>query len=368
MKKAIIFGLVICLFLSLVTAGLVQAQAGPTVTGGSVQSDFPATLTFNLSAKSDVNITDVRLHYSVAQEGFAQVTAEAFVVFAPARSVDVSWSWDMRQTGGLPPGSSIQYWWTVKDASGNKVDTSPAQVQFDDKRYSWQSLTQGMVNVYWYQGGKSFGDEIMAATQEGLTRLASYTSAQLTKPVKLYIYASATDLQGALIFPTEWTGGVTYTNYRAIVIGIAPNNLTWGKRAITHELTHLVIGLMTLNPYNGMPFWLNEGLAMYNEGPLEANFTSSLKNAVTNNSLISVRSLASPFSAYPDLATLSYAESHSLVDFLVSKYGQDKMFSLLTAFKDGTTHDGALQKVYGFDMDGLDKLWRDYVAKQFGVG
>ena len=41
--------------------------------------------------------------------------------------------------------------------------------------------------------------------------------------------------------------------YGIIAIGIATNNLTWGKSATIHELTHLVIHQMTHNPYSGLP-------------------------------------------------------------------------------------------------------------------
>jgi hypothetical protein len=78
-----------------------------------------------------------------------------------------------------------------------------------------------------------------------------------------------------------------------------------------------------------------------------------------------VRSLASPFSALPELATQSYAQSFSVVEFLISQYGQGKMFTLLNTFRQGSGWDAALVKVYGFDMDGLDKLWREYVAKKY---
>jgi hypothetical protein len=78
-----------------------------------------------------------------------------------------------------------------------------------------------------------------------------------------------------------------------------------------------------------------------------------------------VRSLSSPFSANSDKATLSYAESYSLVDFLITNYGQGKMLELLTTFSEGSSYDGALEKVYGFDMDGLDTLWRDYLVKHY---
>ena len=130
---------------------------------------------------------------------------------------------------------------------------------------------------------------------------------------------------------------------------------------IPHELTHLLVGQMTLNPFSGLPKWLAEGLAMYIEGPLDLIYTAYLYRAIAQNSLISVRSLASPFSAYAEEAALSYAQSHSLVEFLITNYGQSRMLELLNTFKQGSGYDEALEKVYGFDMDGLDILWRDSV-------
>ena len=78
-----------------------------------------------------------------------------------------------------------------------------------------------------------------------------------------------------------------------------------------------------------------------------------------------MRSLASPFSAHAGKSYLSYAQSLSLVQFLIDSYGQDKIFELLNAFKQGSSYDSALIEVYGFDMDGLDALWRDYIVEQY---
>ncbi|MBA7680935.1 hypothetical protein ES703_89256 [subsurface metagenome] len=165
-----------------------------------------------------------------------------------------------------------------------------------------------------------------------------------------------------MIYPQEWTGGVAFTRYGIIAIGIAPSNINWGKRAIAHELTHLVIHQMTLNPYGDLPTWLDGGLAMYTEGAPLPEYVAYLNKAIVENSLISVRSLSSPFSAYAEDAVLSYAQSYSLVEFLISNYGRDKMLELLNIFRQGSTYDGALEQVYGFDMDGLNALWRDYVT------
>jgi hypothetical protein len=361
-RKTGLLTLVACLFLILLSPVLAQAQGELVILGSSVQSEFPAELKFDLSAASDVSITDIRLHYIVDRVSFAQVTSEVYIEFAPTTTADVSWTWDMRRTGGMPPGSGIEYWWTVKDARGGKIETAPVRVQFDDLRYPWQSLTEGKVTIYWYEGDKSFARETMAAAQQAMARLAEDTGAYLEKPAKIYIYVNSQDLQGAMIFPQEWTGGVAFTRYGTIAIGIAPNNLAWGRRAIAHEIAHLVIHQMTLNPYGDLPTWLDEGLAMYAEGPLEPKLVALLNEAAAENKLISARSLSSPFSAHAEEAVLSYAQSYSLVDFLISSYGPDKMLELLNTFREGSSYDGALSRVYGFDMDGLNTLWRDYIA------
>jgi hypothetical protein len=91
-KKAGILALVVCLFLVLLSPVLVQAQSGLTILDSSVQAEFPSRLSFNLSAASDVNITDIRLRYTVDRSGFAQVTSEVYIEFVPSTTVDVSWT------------------------------------------------------------------------------------------------------------------------------------------------------------------------------------------------------------------------------------------------------------------------------------
>ena len=361
-KKAGLMALAVYLLLTLLSPGLVHAHGGLAVVESSARPEFPLRLHFALSAESDVNITDIRLRYTVDRESFARVTSETYIEFVPATTVDIGWTLEMVRIGGLPPGSSLDYWWVLEDASGSRVETAPVRIQFDDKRYSWQNLTEGKVTIYWYDRGESFVQELMASAQQALARLAEDTGAYLERPVKIFVYASTRDLQEAMIFPQEWTGGVAFTRYGIVSIGIAWNALDWGKRAIVHELTHLVIHQMTFNPYGDLPSWLNEGLAMYAEGALEPGYAGLLDKAIAEEALISVRSLSSPFSAYAEQSLLAYAQSYSLVEFLIDNYGQGKMLELLNTFEQGSGYDGALENVYGFDMDGLDDMWRDSVT------
>ncbi len=75
-----------------------------------------------------------------------------------------------------------------------------------------------------------------------------------------------------------------------------------------------------------------------------------------------MRSLGSSFPADPDRASLAYAQSLSLVSYLVDTYGWNKMRELIALFKEGSTYDNALKEVYTFDTDGLEEQWRAHIG------
>jgi len=348
--------------LLLLIPSLVAAGDDITVIDSDVDVNFPSRAVFTLETESYVDIVDVRLYYQVDRMNYAEVISEGWVDFTPASRIEANWVWDMRNSS-LPPGAEVTYWWVIEDADGNRFETSPEIAHFDDDRYPWQSLTgtapQGSeLTLFWYEGGDSFARELMDVCEEGLARLTQDIGTCPERPIKIYIYASTSDLKGAMIFPQEWTGGVAFTAFGIIAIGIPPSNIDWGKKALVHELTHLVVHQATFSPYGQLPIWLDEGLAMYNEGELDPVFRSHLQEAILEDKLISVRGLCSPFSAETEKARLSYAQSYSLVEYLLDNYGQDKMLELLTILKQGSTYDEALTEVYSFDIDGLDARWR----------
>jgi hypothetical protein len=360
--------IVLAAFALLFCAGpsAVAAADGITVIASNVNLDFPSQALFTIRAESPAQIVDIRLDYQVDKMNYADVVSEGWADFTPGDTVDASWVWDMRNSS-LPPGAKVTYWWIIEDADGNRFQTSPLVMQFDDDRHSWHSLADtipgvGELTIFWYQGTESFAQELMNACEAGLSTLSQDIGAYPEKPIEIYVYASADDMQGAMISSNEWSGGVAFTDFGLIAIGIPSGQLDWGKGALVHELTHLVVREATFSPYGQLPIWLDEGLAMYNEVGVDPSLDASLRGTVAGSDLISVRTLCSPFSAYSDKAYLSYAESYSLVKYLLDNYGQDKMLDLLAALKQGNTYDEALTGVYGFDIEGLDANWRARLA------
>ncbi len=88
-------------------------------------------------------------------------------------------------------------------------------------------------------------------------------------------------------------------------------------------------------------------------------FASALSSAVKSGGLDSVQSLSSSFPADTAGATLAYAESYSLVDYLLEQRGgREQMLELLGAIRDGSGYEEALQAVYGLSISHLDSLWK----------
>lgn len=349
---------------SFLTPTITSAQEEISLIESSAEIYFPSALVFKIEVESPDDITKVRLHYQVDRMNYAQVTSEAWLNFTPSQKVQTQWTWDMRKAS-LPSGATVRYWWTIEDEAGNKLTTTTETVRFNDLRYSWQNTTAGQITMFWYEGDQAFINELITASQQALERLAQDTGAHLEKPVNIYIYASSKDLRGAMTFPREWTGGVAFTEYSIIALGVSPKQLDWGKRSVAHELGHLVTHQITFSPYGAiLPTWLDEGLAMYAEGEPDPYLQSQLEKAINKEKLISVRSLSSPFSAKTEEAYISYAQSQSIVAFLIQDYGKDKILRLLNLFKQGSTYDEALIQVYGFDQDGLDELWQRHIGEQ----
>jgi hypothetical protein len=332
--------------------------------------DFPSSIDFKIEAESESDISEITLQYQMDRLQVLPVTSVVFPAFTPGQNTSAEWEWDMTQTGGLPPGADLSYWWTVEDASGHTASTPAKTLSFDDGRHKWKDVRSTSFNLYWYEGDSDFAQQLVTAGEEALSLLGEDIGAKPERTIEVYVYASQEDLTSSLIYPQEWTGALAFTEYDILALGIgtSASDLAWGEEAMAHEMTHLVVHQATMSGYGiVLPTWLNEGLALYAEGPLASSMASALSDAVSKEkkgtkTLDSVQSLASSFSADTNAAILAYAESYSLVDFLLNrKGGRDNMLGLLNAMKNGSGWKEALQSVYNLSVSELNSQWKQYV-------
>ncbi|PWH13544.1 MAG: hypothetical protein DDG60_10060 [Anaerolineae bacterium] len=346
------------LFTLLVTPFSANAANIPRANTDEAILNFPNTITFRAQLTANASIQSVVLEYGDNQLTCGEVIAKAFPEFTPGKTINVQWTWDMRQSGSIPPGATIWWRWRITDANGQQSLTEKKTITWLDSTYKWQTLTERNVRVHWYKGNEAFAREILAAARQGLARNEQSAGLKPNGTIEIYVYGDYDALRSAVLYTPSWTGGMAFPEFNIVIIGIAPNNLEWGKNATVHELTHVLVGNLTFSCLGDVPTWLNEGLAVYSEGGLDSYSQRQLNQAIRKNTLLTVRSLSGGFSEVADKANLSYSQSYSIVKFLVETHGQPKMNDLLLALRDGTPIDDALRQVYGFDVEGLEDAWR----------
>jgi hypothetical protein len=345
-----------------------SATAAPVAIPTPGQTDFdisvsnvslhlPDSISFHLQGRGERPIQFVDLEFgsdatfSCASSSYrsARTTLEG------SKDVSVTKEWDMRRTGSVPPGAVVWWRWRVVDDIGQEFFSPRQEVIYNDERFDWRMHTSDNITFYWYAGGNSFGRRLADSVRDVLANL--HLGRDLTTPVKAFVYESADDLRGAVLFPQSWTGGLAFTSHNILLITVDPGEFDTDISGMIHELAHLLVSELTFNCFGDLPTWLEEGLAMYAEGDLTDYQRISLEAAIASDDLISLRSLNSSFPADHSGAHLSYVQSWSLVDYLITAYGWPKMQSLLNMFAEGATYEQAIKRIYRMDLDGLQAAW-----------
>lgn len=356
--------LAILLILSFGLPPQVAAQDPIHVLDQSVETAFRDYITFNIEAESDNPIVEARLLYRVAGQ---IATARGDAEIEPGTQVKASYTIDQNRDY-LPPGTELEYWWTLTDEVGNELKTEPQPLIYLDDRHDWQTLSNDRLTLYWYRGDRAFGEALFDQANKTLDQIESEAGVKVEMPVKIFIYGSFSDLREAIaVGAQEWTGGQAFTDQGVVVIGVAPSDLSYGLAATPHELTHLVIHQATDNPYGDIPRWLDEGLAVYMSGEMDAGwrgYRAEVAGSAQANKLMTLQTLSSSFPADSAQAGLAYAESGSVVEFIIQHYGKDAMADLLEIFSEGALYDQALEQALGVDTWELDNAWRESIGAQ----
>ena len=321
--------------------------------------DYPTEVHFRLDVDPSVTITDAVLTYDVDQISCLDVSTQVPVEVEGSL---IEWDWTMIRSGNPPPGVEMWWEWTVTDDQGQTYTTPRQSLIFSDDRFEWQTVSQGDVTLHWYDG-EEVGPLLLDAAVAGIQLLEQDMGIELQEDVEFYIYGSSDDMQDAVLYIQDWAGGVAFSEYNIILMGVPPSLAEdWGRSTIRHELAHLVVGQFAQSCVGGhRPTWLEEGLAMYAEGEPSGTVTDDLDQGIKENSFAPLRSLSGPFPAHDDEAGSAYSQSYSTIQFLREEFGQDKLRSLLLLLAEGESYDDALQSIYDFNVDGLEQRWRAWI-------
>ncbi len=334
------------------------AQPGVDFGSNKALLEFPNSITFSMTAKSDAEISSVVLYYGNRQDTCGQVEAIAYPVFTPGNSIQTEWKWDMRQSGSLPPGTEIWWQWRITTADDKQINSERQTVIWLDDTHPWETKTQDEIRLHSYNLSSQQSAELLSTANLVLDRLSKQTGITAQDPIDIYIYANSSEMQEAILYEAGWTGGLAYSGFNIVLIGISQDQLEWGKRTIAHEITHVLVGDFSFSCLGDIPTWLSEGLAMVGEGGPEPYALKAFGQAIQSDTLLPFQVLSGGFSENPDKADLSYTQSHSMVDYLLKHAGQQKMNQFLTELARGAELDQALEDVYAYNLATFEAAWR----------
>lgn len=347
------------IFLIISAPAHAQATTSPiTVLSETDGIAFPNAITFQLKAQ-DTSSAITQANISITIDAAGAINSEIENVALAQSATIVSLSWQMTTTGDnfLVPGTHITYNWQLQDTSG--THTLPSQQFYtSDTRFSWQHLSQSMVQINWYNNSSAFGQGLLARAVSDVTRISRNLGGGPTLPLHIWVYQSDNDFHDALPPGTfEWVGGIAFPSLDECFIVV--NNLDDYTviRDMPHEMTHLIFHQLIAKGIES-PLWFDEGMAVYNQLYHEPAMTARLNEALAAHNLIPLNQLYFSFPADADQAELAYAQSWNLVSYMYKTFGISKMAALIQAINN-PNYDFSqdLQHTIGEDTNHLENQW-----------
>ncbi|MBN1459716.1 MAG: hypothetical protein JXA57_09260, partial [Armatimonadetes bacterium] len=159
---------------------------------------------------------------------------------------------------------------------------------------------------------------------------------------------------GLAVFPA----GVIYLDGTELFTSI--------ERVVPHEVAHVLMARALSEAFPSLPAWVGEGVAEYAAGQRASFVDPAALQAIGRGRSLAVRDLDAAIRAQDSNSGLAYAQSTSLVHFLVSRQGDEVISELLGSLRRTRNFERSLQEVTGLDLNELEREWRRSVSRRWG--
>ena len=337
----------------------------------SAQVEFPNSVEFSLLFGRQLNPQRLDLELSI-EPRYSCVGGTFHTVQLPANAA-TAWQWDLDQDepfppgyivrwrlelGGnvpIPPGNTVFWRWRVTGADGSVYESRQRAFTWADERFDWRTYEKDGLVVHWHGQYPEFGEHLVGYLEPQLERIEALGT--LPSPVNVFMYENADDAGAGVLLKRDSVN--PYREFNSVV-SVVPEDIEGDElTALIHELAHLVIQDRAFNCFGGLPFWLEEGLAMLAEGGLSDDLRRSFAEARLIEQFVPLRSFDVRLATDEREASIRLAQSYDLVEFLTSEFGWESIGHLLDLFKYGIRVEDALRAVFGIGIEETELLWRE---------
>ena len=351
-KATAVILLLLLTSLALFASPVVAAGDEIRVLSGGSEVRFPGNVVFNLEAEGDAGIVEVKLYYRVTPSG---IWTYAYLDLAPSPHVETSFGLRLSGNNYLPPGTELEYYYSIRDAQGHTLRTRPETFVYIDDRFNWETTVAGPLTIYWHDLSEKRVREVAQEVDKSLVEVSDRLGVPLDKPMRGVIYNSRAEAREAFPYQSETiTEKQIFQGFafpgRGVFVGVGLH-----PRLIVHEAAHLLLDEATPSPTAKVPAWVNEGFASYVE-PGAHGYRRGSVPASPSSGLMPLRHMYSVPGAPEDIRYF-YRKSENVVAYLLETYGPEKFRTFLGRLDKGKDAGDALNVAYGFDLQELDERW-----------
>ena len=229
----------------------------------------------------------------------------------------------------------------------------------------WDELKGSNFIVYSRDVPEDFVNTVLEEAENDFRRVSEnlgvvhYQSWAWDKRANIYIYPNEEDYVK--------NGGMGWSHGSALVqakmIRTFPSDNGFFDSILPHELGHIILHEY-VGPVADVPLWFDEGVAMYQEKARRLGAHAAVRKAIKNGQFIPLTQLA-VMRLYngtdKETVQLFYAESASVVNFMIAELGEAHFRKLCQGLKDRMRFEQALSAAY-MRIDHLEELNKRWVA------
>ena len=337
-------------------------SGGIALLSESVAGEFPDGIRFELRLTSEADIQEIAARLRIGQRTFGEY--EYLDVEQPEADGSVSASLFFRTDTAaryIPPGTIIKYNFEIEDVDGGRLDTDVQEFVYQDGRFEWDEVSDGIVTVAYHGPVRSRAESVLSAIQETLATMGPLLGAGVDEPISVTMYNNWPEMRSALP-PTSATlrrelvteGQAHSEEGVLLVLGGARR----ARGVAAHEVTHILVFRAGEGVLGSVPSWLNEGLAEYGNIDPGESYSRALRYAIATDNLLPITAMRSQ-PGNPQDVIIFYGQARSIVRYMVDEFGEEKMRELMATLKGGRNIGNAVQLVYGVSLIELENMWRD---------
>ena len=241
------------------------------------------------------------------------------------------------------------------------------------KDFDWWILESEHLELHYEPEFHELAQKAIRYVEEGYEQVSEILRHDLSTKPPIVIYQSHYEFQQTNIIhdflPPGVAGFAEPLRYRMVI----PFNgdLDEFRNVLIHELCHIFqydilyrgpIKRIS-NPLSAPPTWIMEGMAEYVTQERNTVDEMVLRDAVLTDQLIPLEFMNAAWGA--GNVFLAYKQSHSIMEYIATKHGPEKISRFLRVWESQHDTDRLLERLIDMDMETLHERWSAHLRKSY---